>query len=80
MSEYSDKHSKEIQEEVAERCFEARCAADWWASKHPNATPKEVIAEGEKRYNSFYETRHFILEAAEVIEIIKRKHENNDKK
>ena len=73
MSEYSEKHSKEIQEIVAERCFEARCEADWWASKHPHATPKEVIAEGESRYLSFYERRHFILEAAEVIEITKKR-------
>lgn len=78
MSEYSEKHSREIQEMVAELCFEARCAADWWASEHPHATPKEVIVEGESRYLSFYERRHFILEAAEVIEIMKKKRKNNE--
>ena len=78
MSDYSQKHSRETREKVAGLCFEARCEADWWASKHPHATPKDVIAEGERRYFSFYERSHFILEAAEVIEIMKKKRKNDE--
>ena len=71
MSEYSERHSKEIQEEVREKCFEARCDADHWASKFEDARPeKDIINEAQKRYDSFYERDAFIREAEEVFMLI----------
>ena len=68
MSEYSERRSKEIREKVQERCFEARCDADHWASKFESAQPeKDIIAEAEKRYDSFYERDSFIRESEEVF-------------
>ena len=71
MSEYSERRSKEIREEVQERCFEARCDADHWASKFESAQPeKDIIAEAEERYNSFFERDAFIREAEEAFMLI----------
>lgn len=71
MSEYSERRSKEIQETVRERCFEARCDADYWASKFENAQPEnDIIDEAQKRYDSFYERDAFIREAEEVFMLI----------
>lgn len=68
MSEYSERRSREIQEEVRERCFEARVDADWWASECKEMkTEQEIIEEANKRYNSFFERDHFIKEAEEVF-------------
>ena len=79
MSEYSERRDREIQEEVREKCFEARCDADWWASKFEDAQPEnDIIAEANERYNSFYERDAFIREAEEVfmlIEYRKQKYE-----
>lgn len=71
MSEYSERRSKEIQEEVRERCFEACCDADHWASEFEDAQPeKDIIDEAQKRYNSFFERDAFIREAEEVFMLI----------
>jgi hypothetical protein len=68
MSEYSEKRSKAIQEDVEMRCHEARRDADWWAA-HCKArkTEQEIIEESKKRYNSFFERDAFIREAEEVF-------------
>ena len=73
MSEYWDRHLDEIGEETRRRCSEARQEADWWASEHPNATPKEVVDEAGSRYMSFYERAAFEKEARDVIELIEQK-------
>lgn len=80
MSEYSERRSKEIREKVQERCFEARCDADHWASKFESAQPeKTIIAEAKERYNSFYERDAFIKEAEEVFMLIEyRKQKKNE--
>jgi len=68
MSEYSEKRSKIIQEDIKLRCREARKAADWWAANcNEQKSEKEIIEEAEKRYNSFFERDHFITEAEEVF-------------
>lgn len=68
MSEYSEKRSKEIKEDVKIRCQEARRAADWWAAHcEETKSEQEIIEEANKRYFSFYEIDHFIKEAEEVF-------------
>lgn len=68
MSEYSARRSREIQEDVRERCFKARVDADWWASKCKEMkTEEEIIEEANKRYYSFFERHAFICEAEEVF-------------
>lgn len=74
MSEYSERHSKEIREEAQERCFEARQDADRWASEFESAQPEiDIIEEANKRYNSFFERDAFIREAEEVFMLIERR-------
>lgn len=80
MSEYSERRSREIQEDVRERCFEARVDADWWASKCKEIkTEKQIIAEANKRYNSFFERDAFIREAEEVFMIEMYRRQKNEK-
>ena len=81
MTEYSERESIRIQEEVRERCFEARCAADHWASQFDEMKPEsEIIEEAHSRYRSFYERDAFIREAEEVFMLIAyRKNKNHDK-
>lgn len=68
MSEYSDKNSAQITEDIEERCFEARREADFWAANCKEMkTEEEIIEEANKRYNSFFERDHFIKEAEEVF-------------
>ncbi len=72
MSEYSNKRSKVIQEDVKERCYTARCEADFWAA-HCNEiqTEEEIINEANLRYNSFFERDAFIREAEKCFMLIK---------
>lgn len=73
MSDWWNKHLDDVYNETVERCSAARQEADWWASEHPNATDDEIEEEANKRYFSFYEREHFIIESHEVIEIIKKR-------
>lgn len=78
MSEYSEKRSKEIKEDVKIKCFEARRAADWWvANCKETKSEQEIIEEAKNRYCSFFERDHFIKEAEEVFMLknYRRKHE-----
>ena len=68
MSEYSERRSKEIEEDVKLRCQEARRAADWWAANCIEIkSENEIIKEAKNRYLSFFERHHFITEAEEVF-------------
>ena len=56
------------EEDIKQRCFEARCAANWWAAECKEMkTEKEIIWEANKRYNSFFERDHFIRSAEETF-------------
>ena len=60
-----------LEEDISQRCFEARCAANWWAAKCKEMkTEKEIIEEANKRYNSFFEREHFIRSAEETFCLI----------
>lgn len=78
---YSERESRRIDEEVRERCFEARCDADHWASQFDEMKPEnEIIEEAHSRYDSFFERDAFIREAEEVFMLTAyRKNKNNDK-
>lgn len=68
MSEYSERRSKEIEEDVKLRCQEARRAADWWAAHCEEIKSEaEIIKEAKNRYLSFFERHHFIIEAEEIF-------------
>lgn len=71
MSEYSDRRSKEIIEDVKERCFQAKREADLYASScNEIKSEKEIIEEANSRYNSFFERDAFIKEAEECFMLI----------
>ena len=58
----------QIRKYTEEKCFEARREADFWAANCKEMkTEQEIIAEANKRYNSFFERDHFIKEAEEVF-------------
>ncbi len=70
--------------DIRQRCFEARCAASWWATECKEMkTEKEIIEEANKRYNSFFERTHFIRSAEEtfcLIQYRKKKQELRQQK
>lgn len=71
MSEYSDRRSKEIDEDAKERCFQAKREADLYASHCTEIkTEKEIIEEAKLRYDSFFERDAFIREAEECFMLI----------
>ena len=79
MSEYSDKRSKYITEDVKERCFQAKREADLYASHCTEIkTEKEIIEEAKSRYNSFFERDAFIREAEECFMLIMYRRKNNN--
>ena len=60
-----------MEEDIRQRCFKARCAANWWAAESKEMkTEKEIIDEANKRYNSFFERDHFIRSAEETFCLI----------
>lgn len=77
----SERESIRIQEKVRERCFEARCDADHWASQFDEMKPEnEIIEEAHSKYDSFFERDAFIREAEEVFMLkTYRKNKNHDK-
>ena len=77
MSEYSEKRSKQIREEIQEKCFEAMRDADWWAAHCDEIkTEEEIIKEANRRYISFYERDKFIREAEECFMLITYRRKN----